>query len=331
MKFPPPQIGSLRIASPAIQAALSGYSDWAERQMVRRLGAASTLSEVMLDQFIVTVTKGKKAKRYLRVDENDHPVGAQLMGCEPEEFATAAQKVLEWGFDWVDINFGCPVKKILGRRRGGFHLSQPDMAIAILRRVRDIVPDSIPVTLKMRRGLDDSEESREKFFQIFDAAREIGIRMFTIHPRTVLQRYVGPSDWNFLTMLRRYAPDVTIFGSGDLFTAQDGMNMLEATGIDGLTFARGAIGNPWIFREFDALNAGLPCPAPPDLREQREVITEHFSLAAELYGARRSLFIMKKFCVKYARLHPEMEAVRAAFLAIKTPDDRDCVLEKWYG
>ena len=329
-RFPELKIGSIPIGFPCIQAALSGVSDWAERQIARRHGASATISEVMLDEFIVSVTRGKKARRFLRCEEDDHPVGAQLMGVAPEEFTAAARRVLDWGFDWIDINFGCPVKKILGRHRGGFHLCQPEMALAIVRSVRDAVPADVPVSIKMRRGLDDSQDSREKFFRIFDGARELGIRVFTIHPRTVLQRYAGTSDWTFLRELREYAPDVTILGSGDLFTAMDCVRMMHETGINGVTIARGAIGNPWIFSDLRELAAGRPLPPPPTLAEQRAVIEEHFALAVELYGEKRAAFNMKKFCIKYAQRHPEFESVREAFIRFHTREQLTAVLDEWY-
>ena len=330
MKFPPVQIGPITLKHPAIQAALSGYSDWSERKIAKKMGAAATISEVMLDEFILSVTKGRKAKRYLRVDAEDHPVGAQLMGCTPEEFAQAAEKVRAWGFDWVDINFGCPVKKVLGRQRGGFLLSSPKVALEIVASVRDAVPAEVPVSVKMRRGMDDSEESREKFFEIFDGARRLGVRMFTVHPRTVLQRYVGDSDWRFLRELRDYAPEITLFGSGDLFTAADCVRMMEITGVNGVTVARGAIGNSWIFRELEAIFAGQEVPVPPDIREQREVIREHYALAAELYGQRHAVSTMKKFCMKYCVLHPETARVREAFIAARDRGEWEAVLEAFY-
>ncbi|MBO5437954.1 MAG: tRNA-dihydrouridine synthase [Thermoguttaceae bacterium] len=330
--FPDLSIGSVPIGFPCIQAALSGVSDWAERQIARRLGASATVSEVMLDEFIISVThaKGKKAKRFLRVEDSDHPVGAQLMGVGPEDFTQAALKVVEWGFDWVDINFGCPVKKILGRHRGGFHLSQPEMALSIVRSVRDTVPAEIPVSIKMRRGLDDSAESLEKFYEIFDGARALGISVFTVHPRTVLQRYVGTSDWKFLADLRKYAPDAVILGSGDLFSAEDCVRMMETTGVNGVTVARGAIGNPWIFRDLRELAAGRELPPLPTLSEQREVIEEHFALACELYGEKRAVFNMKKFSIKYAQIHPEHTKVRDDFVKFRTLGELRAILDRWY-
>ena len=125
-------LDKLRIDSPVTQAALSGLSDWPMRILACRLGAAYTVCEVLLDRFVVEVSSGKKAKRYIRVSDEEHPCGAQLMGNSPEQFAPAARKLVESGFDAIDINFGCPVKKVLGRRRGGFLLSQPETALEIV-------------------------------------------------------------------------------------------------------------------------------------------------------------------------------------------------------
>ncbi len=266
-----------------MQAALSGYSDWAMRVIARRLGAPYTLCEVMLDQLVLQ--GGRKNRRYLRISDEEHPVGGQLMGAEPEQFGPAAAQLVEAGFDVIDINFGCPVKKVLGRCRGGFLLSQPEMALEIVSRVREAVPPHIPVTVKMRRGLDDTPQSRDNFFTIFDGAFARGVAAITVHGRTVEQRYIGPSRWEFLAEVKRHAGSRVVLGSGDLFTPQDCLEMIRQTGVDGVTVARGAIGNPWIFPQARALAAGLPLPAPPSLFEQRDVIREHYRLAEELYGA----------------------------------------------
>jgi tRNA-dihydrouridine synthase B len=145
--LPQLHLGPLAIDFPVVLAAMSGYTDWPTRRIARRLGAGLTISEVLLDRFVLNVTKGKKAKRLLRVAEEDHPVGAQLMGSEPEEVAAAAIKLVEAGFDLVDVNFGCPVKKVLSKCRGGHLLSDPDRALRILGRVREAVPPEIPVAV----------------------------------------------------------------------------------------------------------------------------------------------------------------------------------------
>ncbi|MEC9149647.1 MAG: tRNA-dihydrouridine synthase [Planctomycetota bacterium] len=329
--FSPLTIGNVEVGSPVVQAALSGYSDWPMRVLARRHGASYVLCEVMLDQFLVTLRERKRTSHFLHNTSEESPVAGQLMGAEPDQFAEGAVKLVEAGFDVIDINFGCPVKKVLGRCRGGFHLSQPDVALEIIRRTREVVPDSIPVTVKMRRGIDDSEESRDHFFEILEGAFEAGLAAATIHGRTVKQRYVGPSRWEFLKEVKQTVGDQVILGSGDLFTAQDCLDMMEQTGVDGVTVARGAIGNPWIFQQALALMAGEPLPAPPTLWTQREVISEHYRLAESLYGEQRCGTLMRKFGIKYSALHPDYEAVRTAFVKVRSREDWEEVLRVNYA
>jgi tRNA-dihydrouridine synthase B len=327
----PLQIGPIRLDFPVVQAALSGYSDMPMRVIARRLGASYTLCEVMLDQFLVQLKPRRRNRHFLEVAEEEHPTGGQLMGADPQDFAPAALRLVESGFDVIDINFGCPVKKVLGRCRGGFHLGQPAVALEIVRRVRDAVPVEIPVTLKMRRGIDDSPESRDNFFEIFEGAFALGIAAVTVHGRTVKQRYDGPSRWEFLRELKQIAGQRVVLGSGDLFTAQACLDMIRYTGVDGVTVARGAIGNPWIFEQARALAAGKQLPDPPRLHEQREIIYEHYRLAEELYGAERCLPDMRKFAIKYARLHPNHVEVREELCCVREAGAWRDVLEKWYS
>lgn len=324
-------LGSIPVDFPVVLAALSGYSDWPTRVISRRLGAGYAICEVLLDQFVVSVTKGNKAKRFLRVSDEERPVGAQLMGAEPEMFPPAALKLVEAGFDWIDINFGCPVKKVLGRCRGGYLLSQPKTALEIISRVRETLPAEIPLTLKMRRGMDDGPESLDNFYTIFDGAFARGVVAITVHGRTVRQRYEGRSSWAFLREVKGHAGSRVILGSGDLFTAQACLDMMAQTGVDGVTAARGAIGNPWIFQQARALAAGLPLPPPPSLFEQREVIAEHYRLAEQIYGPVRVGCVMRKIGIKYAQLHPRPTEVRDAFVRVRIPGQWGDVLRQWYA
>ncbi len=325
------RIGSVDIGFPVVQAALSGYSDWPMRTIARRLGASYTICEVMLDQFLVALKDRKRTGHFLHIGDDEHPVGGQLMGAEPEQFAAGAMKLVEAGFDIIDINFGCPVKKVLGRCRGGFHLSQPETALEVIARTRDNVPPEIPVTVKMRRGIDDSQQSRDDFFTILDGAFARGVAAITVHGRTVKQRYIGPSRWEFLSEVKQHAGDRVILGSGDLFTPADCLRMIEQTGVDGVTVARGAIGNPWIFAQARALASGDPLPPAPSVREQGEVIREHFRLANELYGEKRCGISMRKFGIKYSALHPHYKEVRAAWVRVKTPEEWLRTLDEWYS
>lgn len=322
-------LGNVQVGFPIVLAALSGYSDWAMRVISRRAGASYGACEVMLDEFLVQVRGRQRTRHYFHLSDEDHPVGGQLMGAEPAQFAAGAARLVSAGFDVIDINFGCPVKKVLGRCRGGFHLSQPEVALEIVRRTRDIVPPEIPVTVKMRRGMDDTPQSRDNFFRILEGAFAAGVAAATVHGRTVQQRYIGPSRWEFLRDVKQAFPDRVILGSGDLFTADDCLRMIRETGVNGVTVARGAIGNPWIFTQARALSRGQ-VPQPPTLAEQRDVLSEHFRLAEFLYGADRCGPLMRKFGIKYAAQHPQAESVRDAFIRVRHLADWEAVLRDWY-
>jgi len=329
----PLRLGAIEIQIPVIQAALSGYSDAPMRKIARKFGSEFALCEVMLDQFVVTVSKRKSRLYFAESDE--HPIGAQLMGSEPVQFVRAAQRLINEGFDLIDLNFACPVKKVLGRHRGGYLMSDPKMALDIVSAVRRNIPDAIPLTLKLRKGFDDSPESHKRFFEILDGAADRGICAVTIHGRTVRQRYEGESNWNFIRevkqhLLEKNRPDIAVIGSGDLFTAEVCVQRFFESGVDGLALARGVIGNPWLFREIFALLRGEQKPEPPSLAEQHEVLTEHFRLSVELYGESRAATTMRAFGVKYCLLHPSFEQVRLDFVRVKTAADWNDVLEKWY-
>lgn len=322
-------IGPIALDAPFAQAALSGYSDIAMRVLAREYGCPYTLNEVVLDRLVGQ--GGKRMKRMLAIDPTEHPVGGQLMGSEPSQFAEAAHEMVGLGYDAIDINFGCPVKKVLGRCRGGFLLSDPPTARSIIRAVVDAVAGRVPVTLKMRRGMDDSPESEHNFFDILDAAFDIGCSAVTVHGRTVKQRYVGPSRWEFLSRVKRHVGNRVIIGSGDLFTASDCVRMLETTGIDGVSIARGAIGNPFIFGEVRSILAGGELPPPPAIPRQRAAIERHVQLLAAHHGESASVLQFRKFGVRYSELHPLNSDVKAAFLRVRTPDEFHATLDQWYG
>ena len=324
-------IGSIPLSLPVVQAAMSGYSDWPMRAIAKKLGAPYSICEVMLDSFVNSLQDRAKTRHYLYLTDDDHPAGAQLMGTAPEEFPTAARKLVDAGFDVIDINFGCPAKKSSGRCRGGYHLGQPEVAIEILRRVRESLPQEIPVTVKMRRGLDETQESRDNFFRIIEAAFNLGIAAVTVHGRTVEQKYAGPSRWSFLKEVREQFQERTLLGSGDLFTAADCVRMLRETGVDGVTAARGSIGNPWIFSQAAALLRGEPLPAPPSVHEQCDVICEHFRLARRILPPDKAVTQLRKFSIHYAAWHPAAETVRADFIAVKNPVDWQQVIAAHYN
>ncbi len=246
---PMPSIGPVHLDAPFYQAGLAGYSDAAMRLVARKHGCPYCVTEAMLDQFLINGGRGLKAAE---LDDEDHPIAGQLMGSHPREIAAGAKVLLKLGYDVIDINLACPVKKIRRKCRGGHLLSSPDEAIAILDSVRQAVGDAAPCSVKLRRGSDDSPEAEANFHRIFEAVIDLGYAAATVHGRTVEQKYIGPSRWAFLKGLTRKYGRVdgfSIFGSGDIFSVRDIFAMLNETGVQAVSVARGCIGNPWIFEQ----------------------------------------------------------------------------------
>jgi nifR3 family TIM-barrel protein len=323
----PLKIGRVDVGFPVVLASLAGYSDLAYRLVCRSLSAPYATTEARLDKLLLQ--EGKLLDRLVRLDEADHPVAGQIMGSEPAVMARAASKLSRLGFDVIDLNFACPVRKVLARKRGGFMMAHPERALEIVRAVVEAVPER-PVTVKIRRAFKEDEGGKPAFWEIARGAFEAGVAGLCVHARSVEQKYRGRADWSFLARVKREFPDRTIIGSGDVHSASDAVRMIHETGVDGVAAARGAIGNPWIFRQAREIAAGRE-PVMPNLREQKELIALHFRIASELYGERRALRIIRNFGIYYARLHPHPGQVRAAVLAVKSASDWREWLETFYG
>src|SRR5918997_43628 len=189
------RIGPIELAVPFCQAGLAGYSDRAMRTVARRRGCPYAVTEALLD--VILVNGGEGLRRSIDIDDEDHPVAGQIMGSEPETVATAARLLQRAGYDVIDLNFACPVKKIKNKARGGHMLKDVPRAVDVLKTVRDALPPQAPTTVSLRRGFDDSEQSREDFFRIVEAAWDLGYAAVRVHARTVEQKYLGASRWGF--------------------------------------------------------------------------------------------------------------------------------------
>lgn len=324
-----PRIGSIVLESPFCQAGLAGYSDRAMRLVARRRGCAYAVTEAMLD--VVLLNGGEGLRRSIDINDEDHPVAGQLMGSEPQEMARAAVILAGAGYDVIDLNFACPVKKIKNKARGGHMLRDKPRALEMLQRVREAVPAAVGLTLSLRRGFDDSTESAERFYEIFEAAYACGCAAVRVHGRTVEQKYVGPSRWAFLADLKRRYPQKTLLGAGDLFTAEDAVAMIRQTGVDVAWIARGAIGNPWIFQQAQQLLNGGVVESAPSIRQQREALAEHFAIAMDIHGESLAGRRMRKMGIKYSRFHPQSAVVKRDFIAVESLRDWTAVLDRWYG
>ncbi|OQB84965.1 MAG: putative tRNA-dihydrouridine synthase [Planctomycetes bacterium ADurb.Bin126] len=321
----PFSIGTVRVRFPVVLAPMAGYTDLAYRLICRQRGAEYCTSEMVLDR--CALIHGKLRSRLLCLDPGDHPVGGQLIGNEPEVMAEAARAMEQIGFDVVDLNFACPVHKALSRRRGGHMMRESEQVLRIVRAVRAAV--DCPVTLKVRRSFDEADHECEAFWRIAEGAFDAGADALTLHTRSVEAKYAGRADWELLARVKEHFADKTIIGSGDVLRPADALAMLEQTGVDAAAVARGCLGNPWFFRQAADLAAGRE-PYRASLAEQRELLLEHLDAACKLYGRLRGPRIMRKFGIKYARLHPHPKEVRMAFVDVKSPEDWRAVVEEHY-
>jgi len=323
----PLKLGTLEIDFPVALGALAGYSDMPYRLICRSCSAPYCATEAMLDRQILE--EGKRRRRLVELDPADHPVAGQIIGSSPEVMSAAAAVLCDKGFDVIDLNFACPVRKVISKKRGGYLMSEPDVALKIVRAVLKVVTDR-PVTLKLRRAFLERDRRGADFWGISRGAFDAGVAAICVHARSVDQKYRGQADWDFLTMVKREFPGQTIIGSGDIHTASDALNMLERTGVDGVIAARGAIGNPWLFRQARDIAAGRD-PLQPTLEDQSRLITRHFQLAAEVYGQKRALKVVRNFGIRYARLHPQPAKVRMACINVRTLVDWQEFIETYYG
>ncbi len=343
-------IGHLQFDVPFCQAGLAGYSDRAMRLVARRRGCPYAVTEALLDT--IMLNGGEGVRRSIDINDEDHPLAGQIIGSDPHTMSRAACLLQQAGYDVIDLNFACPVKKIKNKARGGHMLRDVPRAVSILKAVRDALPPNLPTTISLRRGFDDTPQSVEQFDEIIETAWATGYSAVRVHARTVEQKYLGQSRWEFLRRLKAAHPGKTILGSGDVFTAEDAVRMLRETGVDMVWIARGAIGNPWIFRQAQSLLAHSPSPGtpgegrgegsdseyqgkgqlqPPTIHEQRDALAEHFALAMQLHGEQLAGRRMRKMGIKYSRFHPSWAEVKRDFIGVRSLRDWNNVLSKWYA
>jgi nifR3 family TIM-barrel protein len=320
------RIGPVKLAIPFMQAGLAGYSDRSMRVVARRRGCPYAVTEALLDTLMLQ--GGQGLARSIDINDEDHPVAGQIIGSEPETMSAAAVILARHGYDVIDLNFACPVKKIKNKARGGHMLRDVMRGLSILRAVRAALPGH-PLTVSLRRAFDDAPSSSQVLYDLIDEAFSLDYAAVRVHGRTVEQKYLGRADWSALAELKRRYPDRTIVGSGDVFTGEDAVRMLRETGVDVVWIARGAIGNPWIFRQSAALLRDEPI-APPTIAEQRAALVEQFAGAMEIHGEELAGRRMRKMGIKYARWHPRAMEVKAAFVSAGSLRDWNAVLDRFY-
>jgi len=287
------KIGSLNIEEPLILAPMAGVTDWAFRLTCRKSGCPLAFTEMIS---AVGLTRGtKRTHAYLFHTPEDQPLGIQLFGADPSVMAEAARIAAENGADLIDINMGCPVKKVVKTGAGAALLKDLSLVKAIIGQVRKAI--RLPLTIKMRAGWRKESLCAEEVARIAEGE---GVDAITIHARTADQGYRGQADWTIIEKLKS-AVKIPVIGNGDIRRAPDVAKMLKDTGCDAVMIGRAALGYPWIFREARAILKGNALPAPPVREERIGLIKHHLFLVTERWGEEKGILIFRKHLLWYTK------------------------------
>ena len=321
------ELGAVRLATPVILAPMSGVTDKPFRRLVGRLGAGLLVSEMIASEASVREARQAMRARKLQEDYGDEgPMAVQLAGCDPETMAEAARIQRDRGAAIVDINFGCPVKKIVTKYAGSALMREEALAGRILERVAEAV-HPLPVTLKMRLGWDRDSLNAPGFARM---AQNAGIRMITVHGRTRQQLYNGTADWAEVANTKA-ATDLPVIVNGDIDTAEDVTGALAASGADGVMIGRATCGAPWRLGQVMQLLETGRMGAAPDLAAQREIALEHYDALLSYYGTHRGLRIARKHMAWYASGLPGAAAFKRAVMAAEQPEAAKTLIRQLYA
>ena len=289
----PIQIGPLRIDAPVILAPMTGVTDLPFRRTVKRFGAGLTVSEMIASQAMIRETRQSLQKATW--DPSEEPVSLQLAGCGPVEMAEAAKLNEQRGAAIIDINMGCPVKKVVNGDAGSALMRDLPLASAIIDATVKAV--ELPVTLKMRMGWDHHSLNAPELARI---AQDLGAQMITVHGRTRCQMYKGSADWSFVRLVKD-AVSLPVIVNGDIVSLEDARTALAQSGADGVMIGRGAYGKPWLLGQVMADLGGRTVRSDPSLDQQLATILEQYDAMLSLYGTVTGVNLARKHLGWYTK------------------------------
>ena len=306
------EIGALRVADPVILAPMSGITDRPFRRLAKRLGAGLVVSEMIASREVLNTVR--RARHRLPVDSADEqPLAVQLAGYEPHIMAEAARVNADLGAAIIDINFGCPAKKVVSKLCGAALMRDEALAGRIVEAVARAV--DVPVTAKMRTGWDDGDRNAPRVARTAEAA---GARMITVHGRTRCQFYQGHADWSFIKQVKA-AVSVPVIANGDIADYDDIDRCLAASGADGIMIGRGAQGRPWFVGQACRYLADGTRQPEPEWPQRLEVALDHYNAILEHYGQEKGVRVARKHLGWYAGGLPNAARLRAAVNAEDDP------------
>jgi len=302
-------IGNLPLDHPLFLAPLSGITDYPFRKLVREFGCGLVFTEMVSAEGLL-----RKGKPFLKMGEDEHPVSAQLSGSTPVALAQAAEMAEAAGADAIDINMGCPSRKVTDTGAGADLMRFPEKIERILRAVRKSI--RCPLTIKIRSGWDDDHVNAIEISKIAEAC---GVDAITIHPRTRVQWFHGKADWKLIGEVKR-AVRIPVIGNGDVTTPYLVEKMLEETGCDGVMIGKGALGYPWIFDSENRWTIDQGRAISPSLEERKRVIERHYALLQGYYGDLEAVKEVRRHVVWYTKGLPRSASFRSTILGVREKD-----------
>jgi nifR3 family TIM-barrel protein len=311
----PLRLGPLSVWPPVVLAPMAGVTNVAFRTLCRRHGGGLYVSEMVGARGLIEGNRTTALRAAFAPDET--PRSIQLYGVRPEEVGAATARLVDAGrVHHVDLNFGCPARKVT-RHGGGAALPwRTDLYAAIVAAAVDAAGD-VPITVKLRTGIDDGHLT---YLEAGRIAADLGVAAVALHARTAEQRYGPPADWSAIAALVA-AVDVPVLGNGDVWEAEDARRMLLATGCAGVVIGRGCLGRPWLFRDLEALFDGRPAPPPPTLGEVADLLIEHAELLVAWSGETTGLRELRKHTGWYLQGFPVGAELRRALNQVTALDE----------
>lgn len=299
-----------KLSGPFLLAPLAGVTDAVMRRICFREGASLAYTEMVSAKGLYY--GDRKTESLLYIPEDAGPTSIQIFGSDPEIMGYAAEKLAERNNFSLNINMGCPVPKVVRNGDGSALMKDPDLVYDVVRAVADKAGK--PVSVKFRKGFDDDHINAVEIAKACEAA---GAAAVIVHGRTREQYYSGTADWSIIRQVKE-AVDIPVIGNGDVFTGADGVRMMKETGCDLVMVARGAQGNPWIFRELMAAWRGEPEPEKPSASEVREMMYQHLDQLVELKGEYAAVREMRKHIAWYTKGRKNGASIRKAVNQIES-------------